>query len=149
MTENVTYCDKHVSSQKCIFIVVLASTSMMNGHFTVSKALEISSFNMIVGVLRAWILCAVPWTIMKLSWMDRPQTKALWCMPIIYGKSSARRTDRAFSKILTAPCTRLIGRKSLVSAAPSTFDRVISALLINCKPVVGQPLLGYIDVFVL
>ena len=24
MIENVTYCDKHVSSQKCIFFVVLA-----------------------------------------------------------------------------------------------------------------------------
>jgi hypothetical protein len=53
---------------------------------TVSKAFVISSFNRIAGCLDLCNLRAVSWTIMKLSWRQRPRTKALWWDPTNCGR---------------------------------------------------------------
>lgn len=82
---------------------------MMKGHYTVSNAFKISSFSMIIGDLRMCSLCAVPCTIIKLSWMDHSCMNALWWMPTSSGKSATRRTERVFANILIAPCTKLTG----------------------------------------
>ena len=37
MTENMTYCDKHVSSRKCLFCSVYLLPTPMNNHFSIEN----------------------------------------------------------------------------------------------------------------
>ncbi|KAM3259152.1 hypothetical protein ACQJBY_050752 [Aegilops geniculata] len=85
-------------------------TLRRKGHWTVSKAFEISNFTITAGCFKAWRRRAVHWASMKLSWRNRPLTKALWCWPTKCGSSLVSRQAKTLSKIFAAPCTRLTGR---------------------------------------
>lgn len=73
------------------------------------KAFDMSSFSITAASLSACSRRAMLCTSMKLSWMDLSLTKALWCMPTIFGSSLANLLARILFKIFIAPRTKLTG----------------------------------------
>lgn len=79
-------------------------------------------------------LLAKPRTYRKLSWIVLDRMKALWAVETIEFMNGLSRMARIFVIILTTPCIKLIGLKSLIVSAPSFLGiRIIFAELMMSR----------------
>ena len=115
---------------------LLCKISNRKTQETESNALEMSNFGRIRGCFYWWRNLAVCWTRMKLSWMQRPLTNALWLAETIALSLLASQLAISLVTSLAKLWIRLIGRKSLTCTTSWFLDSRSDEVL--CWEVAGS-----------